>query len=416
MATNVQSRVGSTTNNERTPGREIETIVEEFSGDPVLVLDATAKAPADASMTPRTKSSLAKKFAKTLGLHSHSKDRAMESSSPSKHPGSEQQGQQVSPDAKVQGDRGVHFTHQTQSSSSLTGSSPSANLASSLQAVSSGSVVDKQSATQAVSSSHARYVSPFQSAQHQPSGTLTEASAFYSPTSSFNSVGSGKTSMAMSASLDDDGSQMRKSRLAPGNPYSYSGDLEQMKPKLSLLEQASTDDRSASGMLSGKSRRSSAISLKSMDGERNVLISRQHHRSSPANSHSALVMQSLRMHKSGCNHFYHLQYRHNSSLSDTSYGMQTCCQPSLSLSTRRQWMWLYAGASDSDKDLSALARANSENPWGPKRSVGSFTSGVSGRARGDQSPRLRGAYAEIQIKVCCCPACTQLVVKQEAQQ
>jgi len=31
--------------------------------------------------------------------------------------------------------------------------------------------------------------------------------------------------------------------------------------------------------------------------------------------------------------------------------------------------------------------------------VGSFTSGVSGRARGDASPRLRGAYAEIQIKV-----------------
>ncbi len=58
-----------------------------------------------------------------------------------------------------------------------------------------------------------------------------------------------------------------------------------------------------------------------------------------------------------------------------------------------------ADVSDSDKDLSPLARANSENPWGPKRSVGSFTSGVSGRARGDSSPRLRGAYAEIQIKV-----------------
>ena len=82
--------------------------------------------------------------------------------------------------------------------------------------------------------------------------------------------------------------------------------------------------------------------------------------------------------------------------------MQACCKASLSLSTWHRWVqWLYAGASDSDKDLSALARANSENPWGPKRSVGSFTSGVSGRARGDQSPRLRGAYAEIQIKVCC---------------
>lgn len=60
---------------------------------------------------------------------------------------------------------------------------------------------------------------------------------------------------------------------------------------------------------------------------------------------------------------------------------------------------LAADASDTEKDLSPLARANSENPWGPKRSGGSFTSGVSGRARGDSSPRLRSAYAEIQIKV-----------------
>lgn len=303
MATNVQGRVGSTTDSERTPGREIETIVEEFSGDPVLILDATAKAPADASLTPRTKSSLAKKFAKTLGFHSHSKDSVLESSSLNKNPGSQQQGQQASPDAKAQADRGVHFTGQSHSSSSLTGSSTFANAVSSSQAVSSGSVVDKQSATQAFSSSHAKYVSPFQSAQHQPSGTLTEASAFYSPTSSFNSVGSGKTSMAMSASLDDDGSQMRKSRLAPGNPYSCSGDLEQMKPKLGLLEQASADDRSASGLLSGKSRRSSAISLKSMDGERHVSTSQQHHCSSPANSHSALIMQPSHVQKSNCNHF-----------------------------------------------------------------------------------------------------------------
>ena len=301
MATNVQGRLGSTTDSERTPGREIETIVEEFSGDPVLVLCATAKAPADASLTPRTKSSLAKKFAKTLGLHSHSKDSASESSSLNKIPGSQQQGQQASPDAKAQADRGVHFTSQTHSSSSLTGSNP----VSSSQAVSSSSVVDKESAAQAVSSSHAKYVSPFQSAQHQPSGALTEVSAFYSPTSSFNSVGSGKTSMAMSASLDDDGSQMRKSRLAPGNPYSYSADLEQMKPKLGLLEQASADERSTSGLLSGKSRRSSAISLKSMDGERHVLISQPHHCSSPANSHSALIMQASHMQKSACNHFQH---------------------------------------------------------------------------------------------------------------
>lgn len=68
------------------------------------------------------------------------------------------------------------------------------------------------------------------------------------------------------------------------------------------------------------------------------------------------------------------------------------------------WGWSHlvmvsADDSDTEKDLTPLARANSENPWGPKRSVGSFTSGVSSRARGDSSPRLRGAYAEIQIKV-----------------
>lgn len=270
MATNVQGRVGSTTDSERTPGREIETIVEEFSGDPVLLLDTTAKATADASLTPRTKSSLAKKFAKTLGFHSHSKDGASESSSLPTNPGSQLQGQQASPGAKSQTDRGVHFTSSTQSGSSVTGNSPSTSLASISQVESSSNVVNKQPAPS--SSSHATYVSPFQSAQHQPSGVLTEASAFYSPTSSFNSIGSGKTQRAMSASLDDDGSQMRKSRLAPGNFHSYSGDLEQMKPKLGLLEQAPADERSASGMLSGKSRRSSAISLKSMDGEHHPLI------------------------------------------------------------------------------------------------------------------------------------------------
>ena len=271
MATNVQGRVGSTTDSERTPGREIETIVEEFSGDPVLLLDTTAKAPADASLTPRTKSSLAKKFAKTLGFHSHSKDGASESSSLSTNPGSQLQGQQASPGAKSQIDRGVHFTSSTPSGSSITGNSPSTTVASLSKADSSSNVVNKQPVPS--SNSHATYVSPFQSAQHQPSGMLTEASAFYSPTSSFNSIGSGKTQRAMSASLDDDGSQMRKSRLAPGNFHSYSGDLEQMKPKLGLLEQAPADEKSASGMLSGKSRHSSAISLKSMDGEHQPVIS-----------------------------------------------------------------------------------------------------------------------------------------------
>ena len=299
MATNLQGRVGSTTDSERTSGREIETIVEEFSGEPVIVLDATSKAPADTSLTPRAKSSLAKKFVKSLGFHSHSKDSTSESSSPSKSTGSQQQGQQASPDAKVQPERGVHFTSQTLSSDSLTGSGLSANPAASSQAVS----ISSGAATS--SSSHAKYVSPFQSAQHQPSGTLTEASAFYSPNSSFNSVGSGKTARAVSASLDDDNSQTRKSRLASGNFQSYSGDLDQMKPRLGLLEQASVDDRSASGVLSGKSRRSSAISLKSMDGEHHVMTLQPYPSSSPANSHNALVVQSLCLQMFGCRRGHH---------------------------------------------------------------------------------------------------------------
>lgn len=262
MTTNVQGRVASTTESERASGREIETIVEEFSGEPGVVLDAAPKAPADASLTPRTKSSLAKKFAKSLGFHSHSKD-----SPPG--PGSRQQGQQASPDAKAQSDRGVHFTSQTLSSSSTTGSNVPTNLASNPQAESSSGAV-KQSATS--SGSQAKFVSPFQSAQHQPSGALTEAGTFYSPTSSFNSMGSSKTAMAMSASLDDDSSQMRKSRLASGNLHSSSADLDQTKPKFGLMEQASGDERSVSGVLSGKSRRSSALSMRSMDGTPSCLV------------------------------------------------------------------------------------------------------------------------------------------------
>lgn len=53
-----------------------------------------------------------------------------------------------------------------------------------------------------------------------------------------------------------------------------------------------------------------------------------------------------------------------------------------------------AGNSETEKDTNVLARVNSENPWGPKRSVNSFSS-----SKGDSSPRLRGAYADMQIKV-----------------
>ena len=286
MAANAQGRVNSITDTERISGREIETIVEEFSGETALAHDANLVSRADVSLTPRTKSSLAKKLAKSLGFHSHSKESTSESGA-TNSPGSQHQSQQPSSDAKAQSERGVHFNAQASSGSGLSGSAPSATLAISPRDASGSSSTDRQSAPSL--NSHSKYVSPFQTAQHQPSTTLTEASAFYSPTSSFNSVGSGRMSKAMSASMDGDGSQMRKSRLAPGNPQSYSGDLEQMKPRPSMLEQAPVDDRTTSGLLSGKSRRSSAISLKSMDGKPCSLasenISAAHHQQTLNLSH-----------------------------------------------------------------------------------------------------------------------------------
>ena len=405
MAAHVQGRVASTTDSERISGREIETIVEEFSGEPGPAQDGSSSASADAVVTPRTKSSLAKKLAKSLGFHSHSKDSTSESSV-AKTPGFKQKEQQQSPESKVIPERGVHFTDSASSGAEVAADASSAALASSPRATSNTSSADKPSAL--TSAGAGKFVSPFQAAQHQPSGT--ESSAFYSPTSSFNSVGSGRMSKAMSASLEDEGSQMRKSRLAPGNPQSYSGDLEQIKPRLNLLQQAFEDDRTASGLLSGKSRRSSAVSLKDMDGENSAAIlcskSPAHHQQtlSPFQpSCSAMSAFSQHMPFKGmqampCMLTHAAQQicwtiNNTLHLSNDAGDSVRCLEQSVCEQA------LCAGASDTDKDLNPVARANSENPWGPKRSVGSFTSGVSGRARGDQSPRLRGAYAEIQIKV-----------------
>ncbi|KAL0031206.1 hypothetical protein WJX77_009499 [Trebouxia sp. C0004] len=296
MATHVESRVVSSTGSDRTSGRDIETIreVDEFSGEPAPSQDSGSSAGHDTSgaLTPRAKSSLAKKLAKSLGFHSH-KDSTRDATA-NKRAASEQHERQE-PDDKQSPDRGVHFNSQTTSDRPASVTKSVVTLVASSGTSSGSTAADKQAFP----------------------GTGGNAN----PNSSFNSVASGRVPKALSASLDDDSSQMRKSRMAPGNPLSYSGDLEQLKPKPSMPDQPAGDERTASGMLSAKSRRSSAYSLKSMDD-----------------------------------------------------------------------------ASDTEKDLSPLARANSENPWGPKRSVGSFTSGVSGRARGDASPRLRGAYAEIQIK------------------
>ncbi len=274
MATNVQDRVASSAGSDRTSGRDIETIVEEFTGEPALAQDLTPAAGPDASasLTPRAKSSLAKKLAKSLGFHSHKDDTSDTAAAKKAGPG--QKSSPAEPDAKQQSERGVHFTSQDFSNRPVSGAGaphPAATLAASTRTSSSSSAADKQLV--AGMSGNGKYISPFLSAQHQPSGALTEVSTFYSPTSSFNSVASSRVPKALSASLDDDGSQMRKSRMAPGNPMSYSGDLEQMRHRPSMLEQTSGEEHTVSGILSAKSHRSSALSLKSMDGRHTHVVS-----------------------------------------------------------------------------------------------------------------------------------------------
>lgn len=261
MAAHVQDRVASIAGSDRTSGRDIDTIreVEEFSGEPAPSQDSSSSIVLDtsAASTPRAKSSLAKKFAKSLGFHSH-KDSAGDGNA-AKKAGPPQDGHQDS-DGMQNSERGVHFDGQATPDRPATAISAAAT--SRVSSVSTGS--DKPTAS--VATGNGKYLSPFETAQPQPSGALTEASAFYSPTSSFNSVASSRVPKALSASLDDEGSQMRKSRMAPGYPLSSSGELEQLKAKPSMLDQIPGEDRTVSGILSTKSRHSSAYSVKSTDG------------------------------------------------------------------------------------------------------------------------------------------------------
>lgn len=261
MASHVQHRVASASGSDRANSREIETIVEEFSSEPGQSQEISTDAQSgDASpMTPRARSSLAKKLAKSLGFHSH-KDSAT--------------GMQKAKSGSLFQTTwlwskiayltlglccaGQPSTGRPDSMSASTGTSPAS------------SVTDKPA--QAGAGANAQYVSPFQSAQLQPS-TLTELS-FNSPTSSLNSSASSmKVPKAHSASLDDAANLSRKSRMKPASiPQSLSGDLEQLKSRAGALDQGSADDRSASGILSAKSCRSSAYSLKSMDGMQQSLL------------------------------------------------------------------------------------------------------------------------------------------------
>ena len=272
MDSHVQQRVASATGSERTNSRDIETIVEEFTGDPGQSQElSTDVKPADsAALTPRAKSSLAKKLAKSLGFHSQK-----DSTTEAKKAGSDNADQSADAKAKQSTDRGVHFTSQA---------APRDSFAQG--AASSGSSATDKPA-QAGTSGNVKYISPFQSAQ--PSGVLADMSGFYSPTSSFNSVASSsKVPKALSASLDEDASQLRKSRMGPGGLQSQSGDLEHLKAKASMLDGNSADERNASGVLSAKSRRSSAYSLKSMDGRHPAILQLSH----PSHAHHQQTLRS----------------------------------------------------------------------------------------------------------------------------
>ncbi len=100
MATHVEGRVVSSTGSDRTSGRDIDTIreVDEFTGEPAPSQDSGSSAGPDTSvvLTPRAKSSLAKKLAKSLGFHSH-KDSTLDATA-KRRAGSEQHERQEQDD------------------------------------------------------------------------------------------------------------------------------------------------------------------------------------------------------------------------------------------------------------------------------------------------------------------------------
>lgn len=224
--------------------RDIETIVEEFTGESSPGARTPTSAESSSSLvTPTAKSSLAKKLAKSLGFSGNSKASTSEGSPSRSATGA---GDRQN-DSKQQSDRGVHFGGASQNAAmqgaTVSTSAPPAAIPSTL----SGNSGSTQTA---------KVVSPFQNVQET---TLKgESSTFYSPSTSFISVISSRPSKAMSSTLEEEASQARKSPLGLANLATRSGELvETKKGRLTLLESPPGDERTASGGLAGKSRRSS---------------------------------------------------------------------------------------------------------------------------------------------------------------
>ena len=246
------SRTGS-----HTSSREIQTIVEEFTAEPAQVSTAAVQSspePAATAVTPRSKSGLAKKLAKTLGFSSHSKASSTEGTA-AKQGAQQAKSQTLLDDSQQQLDRNVHFgdaAHHQQTA--VQDTALPRNTGSAAVTLISGS------ASQAP-----KVVSPFQSISDQAG--KADSVTFYSPSPSFSSVLSSRPSKAMSSNLDEEASQARRSPLGLPNPTTKSGELETRKSKTMLLEQNSADERTVSGGLAAKSRRSSLTYSVKSSGE-----------------------------------------------------------------------------------------------------------------------------------------------------
>ena len=240
MAFSEPGRADSTASH--SSNREIETIVEEFTGE----VSPGARTPTSTEstsspLTPRAKSSLAKKLAKSLGFSSNGKASSSESNT-SKAFGDGDRAA-IPSDTKQNLDRNVRFGEASQNAAMQESTWSTTTNSAAVVSGNSGNAGPSQTAA---------FVSPFQHA-----AVRGESSLFYSPSNSFVSAISSKPSKAMSSTLEEEASQARKSPLGLANPATRSGELEMRKGKLALLDPPSGDERTTSGNLAAKSRRSS---------------------------------------------------------------------------------------------------------------------------------------------------------------
>lgn len=243
MAFSEPGRADSTASH--SSNREIETIVEEFTGEVSPGARTPTSAESDRSpLTPRAKSSLAKKLAKSLGFSSNSQASSSECKTTKSFGDGDRAA--VPSDLKQNSDRNVRFGGASQNAAMQESTWSTTTKSTAVMSVNSGSAGPSQTAT---------FVSPFQRAQE--AAVRGESSLFYSPPTSFVSAISSKPSKAMSSTLEEEASQARKSPLGLANPATRSGELEMRKGKLALLDPLCGEERTTSGSLAAKSRRSS---------------------------------------------------------------------------------------------------------------------------------------------------------------